>query len=118
MSKLELVKEEDVLVEQKKSEFEPQDYMINLLKSNRDNIAQKLKDMGFKRFLFIHPKYGYKVDYFVNPDMVIMIDYHNTNIMTVEVLNKEEKEWILESIEEQLGKEELSNMSKFILLDE
>lgn len=106
---MELVKQEDVLTEQK-NEFRPHDHIIDMLICVCDHMEEFLKGMGFKKFVFVHYKYGHDVNYFVKEDAVIMVDYHNSNTLIVDVLNKEEREWFVESVGRCLEPEETEHL--------
>ncbi len=102
---VELVRPEDVVIEQK-SEFKPAQHLVDILMRGRRNMINMFDNLGFKGFNFVHPRYGYNVDFFAKKDIVVMIDYHGSNVMSVEILNEEEKEWFIESVEEHLGSED------------
>lgn len=113
-NKIELVKSEDVVQEQK-AEFKPGSHVTNILMRGRKNMANMFDNLGFKGFEFVHPRHGYMVNFFVKGDVVAMIDYHGSNSLVVEILNEEEREWFMESVGEHLGSEEvkmLRNMGK------
>jgi hypothetical protein len=109
--KVELVKAEDTLIE-KKSEFKPDDHIVNILIHGRKNMINMFDNFGFKGFEFVHPRYGYNVNFFVKGDIVMMIDYHGSNALVVEVLNEEERDWFMESIVEHLGQEEADKLKE------
>lgn len=113
---MDLVKIEDVVIEQnvmeQKGEFRPNDHIVDMIKQSRDHVEHMFNDMGFKGFVFVHHRYGHNVHYFAKTDVVIMIDCHGLNTLSVEVLNEEEREWFMESIEEHLGQEELEQLKE------
>lgn len=108
-NKMELVKLEDVVVEQK-GEFKPDNHVANILMRGRKNMVNMFDNLGFRGFEFVHPRYGYKVNFFAKGEIVAMIDYHGSNTMIVEILNEEEREWFMESVEEHLGLEEVEKL--------
>lgn len=110
-NKIELVKQEDTVIEQNR-EFIPDKYVASILMQGRKNMANIFDNWGFKRFEFVHPRNGYKVDFLAKGNIVVMIDYHGSNTLVVEVLNKEEREWFMESVEEHLGKEEVERLKE------
>lgn len=110
-NKMELVKLEDVIVE-KNGEFKPDNSMASVLMRGRKSMANMFDNLGFRGFEFVHPRFGHKVIFFVKGDMVVMIDYHGANTLVVEVLNEEEREWFMESVEEHLGLEEIEKLKK------
>ena len=65
-----------------------------------------LKVLGFKNFLFGHPREDYEVNYFVKGNDVIIVDCHQ-NALIVEALGEEEANWFIESIKEELGDDAL-----------
>ena len=109
--KIKLVKPEDTIVEQK-GEFKPDNHVVNILTRGRKSMANMLDNLGFKGFEFVHPRYGYNVNFFAKGDVVMMIDYHGSNTLVIEVLNKEEREWFMESVEEHLGQEEVEKLKE------
>lgn len=108
---IELVKSEDVVVEHS-GEFSPDKHVESVLMRGRRNMKNMFDNLGFKGFEFVHPRNGYEVDFFVKGNMVVMIDYHGSNTLVVEVLNEEEREWFMESVEEHLGKEEVEKLKE------
>ena len=114
---MELIKTEDVAIEKEStenglhiSEFKLEDQVAAILIRGRRSIVNMFDNLGFKGFEFVHPKYGHKVNFFLKGDMVFMIDYHGLSSLVIEVLNKEEREWFMESVEEHLGSEEMKNL--------
>lgn len=110
-NKMELVRLEDVIVE-KTGEVKPDNRVVSVLARGSKSMANMFDSLGFRGFEFVHPRYGYKVNFFVKGDIVVMIDYHGSNILVVEVLNEEEREWFMESVEEHLGLEELEKLKQ------
>jgi hypothetical protein len=108
-NKIELVRLEDVIVE-KNGGFKPDNHLVSVLVRGRKNMANMFDSLGFRGFEFVHPRYGYNVNFFVKGGMAVMIDYHGSNTLVVEVLNEEEREWFMESVEEHLGLEEVEKL--------
>ncbi len=50
---------------------------------------------GFKRHILVHPTKDYDVEYFVKGPNVIMVDYHGTNFVNIEVLGRKEADMIM-----------------------
>lgn len=108
---IELVKSEDIVMEQN-GEFIPGKHVVSVLMRGRKNMVNMFDNLGFKGFEFVHPRNGYMVNFFAKGDIVVMIDYHGSNTLVIEVLNEEEREWFMESVEEQLGKEEAEKLKE------
>lgn len=106
---IKLVRSEDVIVEQK-GEFMPDDHVVNILMRGHKNMLNMFDNLGFKGFEFVHPRHGYKVHFFAKENIVAMIDYHGSNTLNIEILNKEERDWFFESVEEYLGPDEADKL--------
>lgn len=108
---MKLVRPEDVVVEQR-GEFMPDNHVVNILMRGHKNMVNMFDNLGFKGFEFVHPRYGYKVHFFAKENIVAMIDYHGSNTLNVEILNEDERDWFMESVEEYLGPDEANKLKE------
>lgn len=112
---MELVQEEDV-IENIESICVEEDHIIDIEEFIVNNDIQKtlngafglavevLKKEGYENFMFVHSRYGHQVSHLVKGHTVIVAYYHGTNLITLEVLPKNEAEAIIKHIKKFSGK--------------
>ncbi len=91
------------------NEFEVGEELRDLLKDIHDLTLGGMDVQGYRSYTAGHPKADYEVTYYVKGITVIMVDYHGTNTMTLQVLGRKETEWFINNVREAFGVQELNN---------
>lgn len=104
----ELAKEEETTIKEE-SESQLREDLKEVLEDIHDLALGGIDVHGFKSYAYVHPNQDYEVTYFVKGTDVIMVDYHGTNTLNVEVLGKKEAGVFLDTIKEAFGIEELNS---------
>lgn len=91
----ETIHKEEIIEEEEKSEFKVSNGLKIVLDDVFDLTTGGMEMHGFKRHILVHPTMDYDVEYFVKGPNVIMVDYHETNSMNIEVLGRKEADMII-----------------------
>lgn len=91
----ETIPKEEIIVEEDKSEFQVSNGLKVVLEDVFDLTTGGMEMHGFKRHILVHPTRDYDVEYFIKGPNVIMVDYHGTNFLNIEVLGRKEADMII-----------------------
>ena len=95
------IPDEKIISEEKEEEIN--DFQVN---KNLTEILEDVFDLttggmemhGFKNHALLHPRNDYEVAYFVKGPNVIMVDYHGTNSVKIEILGRNDAEAVINTI--------------------
>jgi hypothetical protein len=90
-------------------EFEISDELKELLSDIHTLAIGGMDVQGYKSYTAGHPVNDYEVIYYVKGITVIMVDYHGTNTLTVQVLGRKDTEWFINNVKDAFGIHELNN---------
>lgn len=82
--------------------------IAEMLTSVYGTIAQLLETDGYKSYIAEHDRYGREVVYYVKGNVVIVVDYHETNTLIIDVLPEEEAADFIQAVKKEFGESELS----------
>lgn len=91
----ETIPKEEIIVEEDKSEFQVSNGLKVVLEDVFDLTTGGMEMHGFKKYVLVHPTKDYDVEYFIKGPNVIMVDYHGTNFLNIEVLGRKEADMII-----------------------
>lgn len=107
---LDLVKSEEMSAEEDLvttiDEFEVSRDIQSTLECAFELAIGALETEGYANFLSAHPRYGRKVTHLVKGNTVIVADYRGANLLTLEVLPKNEAETIVRNLGKSAGNKE------------
>lgn len=89
---------EEVIEEEEKNEFQVSNGLKVVLEDVFDLTTGGMEMHGFKRHVLVHPTKDYDVEYFVKGPNVIMVDYHGTNSVNIEILGRKETDLIISEL--------------------
>lgn len=90
-------------------EFEVNEELKELFSDIHSLAIGGMDVQGYRSYIAEHPVHGYEVTYYIKGITVIMVDYHGTNALTVQVLGKKETEWFINNVKGAFGIHELNN---------
>lgn len=102
---LELVKPDDICEEGEDHTTNIEEFVVSgdiqsTLCGVYDLTVERLKNEGYKDFLLAHPRYGRDVLHLVKGNTVMIADYRGANLLTLEVLPKDEVDQFIKNIKE------------------
>lgn len=86
------------LKEEMESEFQVNNGLKVVLEDVYDLTTGGMEMHGYKRHIFAHPTENYDIAYFIKGRDVIMVDYHDTNTVKIEVLRRKDAEVVIDTI--------------------
>ena len=89
---------EEVIEEEIRSEFQVSNGLKVVLEDVFDLTTGGMEMHGFKKHILVHPTKDYDVEYFVKGPNVIMVDFHGTNSLNIEVLGRNEADMIINEL--------------------
>ena len=92
------IPKEEVIVEEEINDFKVSKSLTGILEDVFDLTTGGMEMHGFKNHALMHPEKDYEVAYFVKGPNVIMVDYHGTNSVNIEVLGRNEADMIINTI--------------------
>lgn len=90
-------------------EFKVNKELKEVLSDIRELAVGAMDVHGLKSYTLSYPGRDYEAAYFIKGKDVVMIDYHNTNTVKVEVLERKEADIIIGFIKEAFGEQELDS---------
>lgn len=90
-------------------EFEVNEELKELFSDIHSLAIGGMDVQGYRSYTAEHPIHGYEVTYYIKGITVIMVDYHGTNTLTVQVLGRKETEWFINNVKDAFGIHELNN---------
>lgn len=94
----ETIPKEEIIVEEEINDFQVNNGLKVVLEDVFDLTTGGMEMHGFKRHVLVHPTKDYDVEYFVKGPNVIMVDYHGTNSVKIEVLGRKETDMIISEL--------------------
>lgn len=94
----ETIPNEEIIAEEDINDFQVNNGLKVVLEDVFDLTTGGMEMHGFKRHILVHPIKDYDVEYFVKGPNVIMVDYHGTNSVKIEVLGRKESDMIINEL--------------------
>lgn len=94
----ETIPKEEIIVEEEINDFQVSNGLKVVLEDVFDLTTGGMEMHGFKKHVLVHPTKDYDVEYFVKGSDVIMADYHGTNSLNIEVLERKEADMIISEL--------------------
>lgn len=109
---LELVRSDDMCEEGEDHTTNIEEFVVNRdIQSTLCEVygltIERLKNEGYKDFLLAHARYGRDVVHLAKGNTVMIADYRGANLLTLEVLPKNEVDQFVRNIKETFGPEYL-----------
>lgn len=93
------IPKEEVIEEEIINDFQVSKGLTTVLEDVFDLTTGGMEMHGFERHVLVHPTKDYDVEYFVKRPDVIMVDYHGTNSVKIEVLGRNEADMIISELD-------------------
>lgn len=94
----ETIPKEEIIVEEEINDFQVSNGLKVVLEDVFDLTTGGIEMHGFKKHVLVHPTKDYDVEYFIKGPNVIMVDYHGTNSLNIEVLGRKEADMIISEL--------------------
>lgn len=89
---------EEAIVEEETNDFQVSNGLKTILEDVLDLTTGGIEMHGYKRHILVHPTKDYDVEYFVKGSNVIMVDYHGTNSVNIQILGRKETDMIISEL--------------------
>lgn len=89
------IPKEEIIMEEERSEFKVNNGLKVVFEDVLDLTTGGMEMHGFKKHVLVHPTKDYDVEYFIKGPNVIMVDYHGTNSLNIEVVGRKEADMII-----------------------